>query len=94
MRKKFILSSIFIIIIELLFYLFFTAGLWSLIILGPYVIIGIHDLIQKKHAIVRNFPVFGWGRYIMEALRPKIYQYFIESDIDGRPIGRIFRSLI
>ena len=30
----------------------------------------------------------------MEILRPKIYQYFVESDIDGRPIGRIFRSLV
>ena len=94
MRKKFILSSIFIILIEILFYLFWIKGLWSLLVLGTYIIIGVHDLFQSKHAILRNFPVFGWGRYIFEYLRPKIYQYFIESDIDGRPIGRIFRSLI
>ena len=30
----------------------------------------------------------------MEILRPKIYQYFVESDIDGRPISRIHRSLV
>ena len=65
-----------------------------MLVLGTYIIIGVHDLFQSKHAILRNFPVFGWGRYIFEYLRPKIYQYFIESDIDGRPIGRIFRSLI
>ena len=94
MRKNFILSIFFILIIELLFYLYLHPGLWSLIIFGPYILIGLYDITQKRHALLRNFPVFGWGRYLMEALRPKIYQYFVESDIDGRPIGRIFRSLI
>jgi len=94
MRKKFILSIFFIIICEFLFYKFWTIGLWSLSFFIPYIVIGIYDISQKNHAILRNFPVFGWGRYLMEALRPKIYQYFIESDIDGRPVGRIFRSLI
>tara|TARA_Y100000590_G_scaffold264929_1_gene297741 strand:- start:393 stop:1985 length:1593 start_codon:yes stop_codon:yes gene_type:complete len=94
MRKNFILSVFFILIIELLFYIYFLSGLWSLLIFGPYILIGLYDITQKRHALLRNFPVFGWGRYLMEALRPKIYQYFVESDIDGRPVGRIFRSLI
>ena len=59
-----------------------------------YLLIGLHDLFQKKHSMLRNFPVFGWGRYFMEFLRPKIYQYFVESDIDGTPISRIHRSLV
>ena len=94
MRKSFILSIFFFLIIELLFYIYFNPGLWTLLIIGPYILIGFYDITQKRHALLRNFPVFGWGRYLMEALRPKIYQYFVESDIDGRPIGRIFRSLI
>ncbi len=94
MRKKFILSIFLIFAIEIFFLKFWTPGLWSIIIFAPYILIGLYDIIQINHAILRNFPVFGWGRYLMEALRPKIYQYFIESDIDGRPIGRIFRSLI
>lgn len=49
---------------------------------------------QDKHSITRNFPVLGRGRYFMESLRPGIRQYFIESDIDGRPIPRIFRSVV
>ncbi|MFT5375630.1 MAG: hypothetical protein ACI906_002456 [Candidatus Latescibacterota bacterium] len=49
---------------------------------------------QAEHSVVRNFPIFGRGRYIMETLRPKIYQYFIESDIDGTPINRVFRSIV
>ena len=94
MRKSFIISIVLILIIELLFYIYVRPALWSLIIFGPYILIGLYDINQKRHALLRNFPVFGWGRYLMEILRPKIYQYFIESDIDGRPIERIFRSLV
>ena len=95
MRKIFILSTILIILIEgILFWIYNLPGLWPIIIFGPYIIIGIYDMFQKKHAMLRNFPVFGWGRYFMEFLRPKIYQYFVESDIDGRPISRIHRSLV
>ena len=55
---------------------------------------GAHDMLQSKQAIKRNYPILGRFRYIMEDLRPKIYQYFVESDIDGRPINRIERSTI
>ena len=94
MRKIFIHSIYAITLIEIVFYFYWKPGLWSLTILFPYIIIGLHDLFQKKHSMLRNFPVFGWGRYFMEFLRPKIYQYFVESDIDGRPISRIYRSLV
>ena len=94
MRKIFILSIYIIILIEILFFKYWQPGLYTLIILGPYLLIGFYDLFQKKHSMLRNFPVFGWGRYFMEFLRPKIYQYFVESDIDGTPISRIHRSLV
>ena len=94
MRKIFIHSIYAITLIEIVFYFYWKPGLWSLAIFFPYIIIGLHDLFQKKHSMLRNFPVFGWGRYFMEFLRPKIYQYFVESDIDGRPISRIYRSLV
>ena len=55
---------------------------------------GVYDLFQKKHSIVRNFPVFGHLRFVMEDLRPKIYQYFIESDTNGTPFNRQNRSVI
>ena len=94
MRKKFILSAIFIILLEILFLKYWIPGLWSLVLFLPYLLLGFYDINQKKHALLINFPVFGWGRYLMEVLRPKIYQYFVESDIDGRPISRIHRSLV
>jgi hypothetical protein len=51
-------------------------------------------MLQKKHAIVRNFPVVGRLRYLSEWLRPKVFQYFIEPDTDGRPFSRIMRNIV
>jgi len=55
--------------------------------------IGIHDIFQTKRAILRNYPIAGHTRYIMEDLRPKIRQYFFEGEKDGRPFPRDKRSL-
>ncbi len=67
---------------------------WFLILILPIILLGLYDMFISKHPIMRNFPVLGHGRFLMEELRPKIYQYFIESDLNGRPISRIFRSLV
>lgn len=93
-RKQFVILSLLLIgsIVGMSF--FWSPILWSMIVIAPLLLLGIYDMIQKKRTIMRNFPLLGRGRYIMEALRPKIYQYFIESDIDGRPINRIFRSVV
>lgn len=56
--------------------------------------IGIYDVIQKKHAILRNFPVLGHMRYLLELIGPEIHQYFIESGTDGKPIDRNRRTYI
>jgi hypothetical protein len=60
----------------------------------PLVSIGIYDQFQTKHAVLRNFPVIGHGRYMLEAIRPEINQYFIESDTDGEPFDRLQRSVV
>ncbi len=74
---------------------FVNPGWYFLYILFlPLVSIGIYDMIQPKHAIMRNYPILGRGRYIMEEWRPKLYQYFIESDTNGMPINRIERSVV
>ncbi|UII27672.1 FMN-binding glutamate synthase family protein [Fulvivirga maritima] len=55
---------------------------------------GIYDLLQKKHTILRNFPVLGHFRYFFELISPEIHQYFVESDTDGKPIDRNHRAYI
>jgi glutamate synthase domain-containing protein 2 len=56
--------------------------------------VGIYDLAQKEHTILRNFPVLGHIRYMFELISPEIHQYFIENDTEGKPIDRNHRSYI
>ena len=60
----------------------------------PLAILGYVDLFQRKQTIRRNFPVIGNFRYLFELVRPEINQYFVESNIDGKPFSRERRSLI
>ncbi|MEM7551840.1 MAG: FMN-binding glutamate synthase family protein [Bacteroidota bacterium] len=95
MRNQFIVLSTITVLAILAAAFFLTPwALLAFIIVGPLVFFGSMDLIQKKQTIRRNFPLLGAGRYWMEKLRPKIYQYFVESEIDGTPINRMFRSII
>jgi glutamate synthase domain-containing protein 2 len=55
--------------------------------------LGIADMRQEKSSILRNYPISGHLRFIMEDLRPKIRQYFFEGEKDGRPFARDKRSL-
>lgn len=74
---------------------FVSSGFWwALAIVVPLAIWGFYDSFQTKHSITRNFPILGHGRYWAEWLRPKLYQYFIEPDTDGRPFSRIFRNIV
>ncbi len=52
------------------------------------------DLLQRKHTILRRYPVVGHLRYLLEDIRPELQQYFIERDWDGRPYDRNTRSII
>ncbi len=93
-REKFIVISFLTLAAVAAIYQIWTPILWSLIIIIPIVLMGVYDLIQKKHAIPRNYPVLGRMRYVLESIRPEIMQYFVETDTQGRPLNRIFRSLI
>ncbi len=57
-------------------------------------VVGVHDLVQKQHAVLRNYPVIGHIRFLMEGIRPELQQYFIERNFDGRPYDRNTRSSI
>jgi len=75
--------------------LFISSGFWwAMLLVAPLVLIGFYDAFQTRHAITRNFPILGRSRYIAEWLRPKLYQYFVEPDTEGRPFSRIFRNIV
>lgn len=94
MRKAFIYFAIFLVAFTILLGLYNSYFWWLFLFTGPIVLLGIYDLVQPRKSIVRNYPLFGRLRYLMEDLRPKIFQYFIESDINGAPFNRLNRSLV
>jgi len=56
--------------------------------------VGVHDLLQTHHAILRNYPILGHLRFLLEFIRPEIRQYFIESESEAAPFSRAQRSLV
>lgn len=95
MRKTFTIYSLIAIVGTVLISIFIHPYFWWIfVVLGPMVLLGIYDMTQKKSAIVRNFPLVGRTRFAAEWMRPKVYQYFVEPDHEGRPINRIFRNII
>ncbi|CEJ13844.1 Glutamate synthase [NADPH] large chain [bacterium YEK0313] len=69
--------------------------LWPLALVATVLsAIGIHDLWQSEHALLRNYPVIGHVRYLVEGIRPEIRQYLLEADDDKLPFSRSQRSLI
>lgn len=53
-----------------------------------------YDLTQKKHAILRNFPVLGHFRYMLETVGPELRQYIVTDNNSERPFSRDQRSWI
>ncbi len=94
MRNQFIIHSTAVILVISGIAWFWLPILWIFVVIGPLVLMGIYDMFQTRHAIKRNFPLIGRGRYILENMGPKVNQYFIESDAEGRPFHRKFRSII
>ena len=73
---------------------------WSGWFVVPFVLaallsaIGIWDMVQTKHSLRRNYPILANLRFMLEAVRPEIRQYFLESDLDGTPFNRSKRAVV
>ena len=73
---------------------FWRPALWAYALLVPLFLLGVRDSLQRRRAVLRNFPVIGHFRYLFEMIRPEINQYFIESNTDGTPFNREQRSIV
>lgn len=69
-----------------------SGWIWALAIAVDAV--ALHDLIQRRRTLLRNYPVIGHGRYIIEDFRHHFRQYLIESDRDGAPFTHEQRALV
>ena len=68
-------------------------GLWfvaALLLSG----LGLRDILQTHHSILRNYPLIGRMRFLFEMIRPEIRQYFIESDTERIPFSREQRAVV
>jgi glutamate synthase domain-containing protein 2 len=57
-------------------------------------LVGVYDLQQSHHAILRNYPIIGHLRFMLETIRPEIRQYFLESETEAAPFSRAQRTLV
>jgi glutamate synthase domain-containing protein 2 len=64
------------------------------VIFVPLVLLGLYDITQRRHNILRNYPIAGHMRFLLESMGPELHQYLVESDENGRPFNRDVRSLI
>lgn len=93
-RTIFFLISIGGLLLIFLVQFFWAPILWLLLLLVPYILIGLYDLTLSKHNVLHNYPVIGHLRYMLEFISPEIRQYFVETNESGRPFNRITRDLI
>ncbi|MDB5584211.1 MAG: glutamate synthase [Bradyrhizobium sp.] len=61
---------------------------------GGLTLLGIRDLTQENHAVLRNYPISAHIRFLLEEIRPEMRQYFFESEKDGMPFSRDTRALV
>jgi len=94
MRQKFVIAAIVSTILLLALVLYSKFWLGGFLITGPIILLGLRDMYQTNHSILRLYPVLGHFRYILESVRSEIQQYFVESNTDETPISREFRSLV
>ncbi len=70
---------------------------WFLIgvgVFGVLALVGLYDFLQRRHSILRNYPIVGHLRFLLEDAGPELHQYLVENDTDGRPFDRDVRSLV
>ena len=72
---------------------FGVGALAGLVFLALFVV-GVFDMVQTRRSVLRNYPVIGHLRFMLEFIRPEMRQYFLESDTEATPFSRSQRSLV
>ncbi len=72
----------------------FGVGGWWFALFAALSAVGWWDMTQARRAVLRNYPIIGHFRYMLEKVRPEIRQYFLESDTEATPFSRSQRTLV
>ncbi len=92
-RTFFTLAILLIILVVGLSLLWWPAILFGIPVV-MLTIVGVRDIRQSRHAILRNYPLLGHFRFFAESIRPELRQYFVESDWEENPFSREMRSIV
>jgi len=77
--------------------LLISPGFWSVlgfVVTAALAALGLRDLFHPTHAILRNYPIAGRLRFLMEEIRPEMRQYFFEDEKHGTPFSRDKRAIV
>ena len=66
----------------------------ALVAVAALVVWALYDICQRKHAILRNFPIIGHFRYWLETIGPELRQYIVTDNDEERPFSRDERSWV
>lgn len=94
MRTQFLVGSAIAVLFVLILGRVWSPGFWLLLLVLPGIAIGLYDMVQEEHSLRRNYPLVSRGRWLMERWRPFLRQYLFESETDGAPVSRMFRSVV
>ncbi|MCL8381332.1 FMN-binding glutamate synthase family protein [Xanthobacter aminoxidans] len=96
LRRWSVFIAVTVIALVSLLLSFTSHQAWLIVfcVLFPLVLVGIFDVTQSEHSLLRNYPVIGSVRWIFEAMRPYLRQYLMEDDQSERPYNREDRSII
>ena len=89
------LSGLAVALFGLIFAL--QGGAWAAVLAllaACLLALGLRDLLQTRHAVLRNYPILGHVRYFFEMIRPEIRQYLLESDEEEAPFSRETRAIV
>ena len=94
LRYTVMVVSVLTLLISSFSLLVFGVGAAPFLLSAYLVAVGVYDMGQTKRSVLRNYPIIGHLRFILEFIRPEIRQYFIESDMEATPFSRSQRSLV
>ena len=100
LAPRFITLTLAILFTLILAGLLFAFPAWDGLIAVPFTIaaglsiLGLRDLFQIRHAVLRNYPILAHLRFILEDIRPEMRQYFFEDEKSGTPFSRDERAIV
>jgi glutamate synthase domain-containing protein 2 len=84
---------VFVALLSLLAWVISGSGGGLFLLTAALSVLGWRDLTQTRSSVLRNYPLIGHFRFMLEKIRPELRQYFLESDTEATPFSRSQRSL-